>query len=303
MEIHESGEDYLETVLMLQQRMGTVRSIDIASELGYSKPTVSIAMRRLRENGYIENDDRKDIRLTKRGQEVAERMYERHLLLTELFSALGVDGKTAMHVACKIEHVISEDTFDRIREFYRQYKFIRNGGAVMAQEALQNLLNRRSIRKYAPEQIPSDKLEAVLEAGTYAPTAKNLQSPLIVVTQKPEDVAELSRLNAAVMGSESDPFFGAPTVVTVFADSGNPNGVQDASLVMGNLLNAAHAVGLGSCWINRAREVFESPEGLALKRKWGLADKWTGVGHCILGLPAEAPSAKPRREGYNVRIE
>ena len=167
-------------------------------------------------------------------------------------------------------------------------------------EAMENLLTRRSIRKYRKEQIKDSELLAVLEAGTYAPTARGTQSPLIVAVQDAEDIALMSRMNAQVWGRENfDPFFGAPTVVVVFAEAGNPNGVQDASLVMGNLLNAAHALGLGSCWINRAREVFERPEGKALLKKWGVEGDWVGVGNCILGYAeGEAPKPAPRREGY-----
>ncbi len=118
MEIHESGEDYLETILILENRMGYVRAVDIAGEMGYSKPTISIAMRRLRENGYIDVDERRDIHLTAMGREVAERIYERHVLLTKLLEALGVDGDTAAREACKIEHDISADTFSRLRNYY-----------------------------------------------------------------------------------------------------------------------------------------------------------------------------------------
>lgn len=167
-------------------------------------------------------------------------------------------------------------------------------------EAMENLLTRRSIRKYQPRQITDAELAAVLEAGTYAPTAKGTQSPLMVAVQNPEDVARMSALNARVWGREHfDPFYGAPTVVVVFAQSGNPNGVQDASLVLGNLMNAAHALGLGSCWINRAKETFEMPEGRALLEKWGVEGSWTGVGNCILGYAdGDAPAPAPRRAGY-----
>ncbi len=120
MDIHESGEDYLETILMLESRTGAVRSIDIATELGYSKPSISIAMRRLRENGYIDVDEHKDIRLTDRGREVANRMYERHLLLTEILTALGVPEENAAREACKIEHDISAETFSCIKSFYER---------------------------------------------------------------------------------------------------------------------------------------------------------------------------------------
>lgn len=167
-------------------------------------------------------------------------------------------------------------------------------------EAMENLLTRRSIRKYEARQIEDGELMAVLEAGTYAPTAKGTQSPLIIAVQDRADRDELSRINARIWGREDfDPFYGAPTVVLVLAEAGNPNGVQDASLVLGNLMNAAHAVGLGSCWINRIRETFELPEGRALLEKWGIEGNWVGVGSCILGYaagPALAPAA--RKPGY-----
>ena len=115
-EIHESGEDYLETILMLENRMGYVRAIDIATEMGYAKPTISIAMRRLRENGYIDVDQRRDIHLTALGREVAERIYERHQLLSSWLTALGVDPQTASEDACKMEHVISRESFEAIKK-------------------------------------------------------------------------------------------------------------------------------------------------------------------------------------------
>lgn len=165
--------------------------------------------------------------------------------------------------------------------------------------AYENLLTRRSVRKFKAGQIGDGELDAVLKAGTYAPTAMGRQSPLIVAVQNRDDIARLSALNAQIMGSDSDPFYGAPTVVLVLAQAGNRNGVQDASLVMGNMLNAAHALGLGSCWVNRARETFDLPEGRELLRKWGVEGDWEGVGYCILGYPdGEAPQPAPRKEGY-----
>lgn len=171
-------------------------------------------------------------------------------------------------------------------------------------DAMENLLGRRSIRKYAPKQITDAELEAVLKAGSYAPTAKGSQSPLMIAVQAPDDVAEMSRINAEIWGGSVEPFYGAPTAVVVLAQAGNPNGVQDASLVMGNLMNAAHALGLGSCWINRTRETFERPDGKALLGKWGVAGDWVGVGTCILGYPdCEAPRAKARKDGYVVYVK
>ncbi len=170
---------------------------------------------------------------------------------------------------------------------------------------LQDLKNRRSIRAYKPEQIQKEELEKILEAGTFAPTGMGMQSPKIVAVQDKETVALLSRLNAGFLpgGGNSDPFYGAPTVLVVLADKERPTYVEDGSLVMGNLLNAAYAVGLGSCWIHRAKEVFASEEGKALLEKWGLdPEKYVGVGHCILGYPADGavPQAKPRKEDYIV---
>ncbi|HJA66421.1 diguanylate cyclase [Lachnoclostridium sp. An169] len=169
---------------------------------------------------------------------------------------------------------------------------------------LNDLKARRSIRAYRPEQIKEEELQKILEAGTYAPTGMGKQSPKIVVVQDRETRDLLSRLNAEVMGTDSDPFYGAPTVLVVLADRERPTCVEDGSLVMGNLMNAAHAVGVGSCWIHRAREVFDSEEGKALLKKWGIEGDYIGVGHCILGYPAEGavPEAKPRKADYVVYV-
>ena len=153
----------------------------------------------------------------------------------------------------------------------------------MENTVLTAIKERRSVRKYKKEQISDEQLQAILEAATYAPTGMGMQSPVMVVVQKPEMVQKLSRLNAAVMGSDGDPFYGAPTVVVVLADSSRGTCVEDGSLVMGTLLLAAHAVGVDSCWIHRAREVFDSPEGKALLKEWGLPEHYIGVGNCILG--------------------
>ena len=163
---------------------------------------------------------------------------------------------------------------------------------------IQDLMTRRSIRKYKPEQITREELETVLNAGMCAPTAMNKQSPIIVAVQNKDDIAYLSKLNAAVKGMAGDPFYGAPTVLVVLADAENANAVPDGSLVLGNLMNAAHAIGLGSCWINRAREVFATDEGKALLKKWGIEGEYIGVGNCILGYPDEQPQMKPRKENY-----
>ena len=172
-------------------------------------------------------------------------------------------------------------------------------------EVLTAIASRRSCRAYKPEQITRDELDAVTTAGTWAATGMGKQSPVMVAVQDKADLAELSRLNAAIMGTKSDPFYGAPTAVLVLGEKANSNGVQDASLVLGNLMLAASSIGLGSCWINRARETFEMPEGKALLTKWGLdAEKYVGVGYCILGYPAEngthAPA--PRKADYVLHV-
>ena len=163
------------------------------------------------------------------------------------------------------------------------------------------LAKRRSIRSYKPEQITDDELKTVLEAGTWAPTAKGVQDPWIVAVQKPELLARISRMNAAVWGRDIDPFYGAPTYVLVFGSDPAvwANSVPDGSLVLGNMMNAAHAIGLGSCWINREREMFATPEGKALMQELGLPEGLIGIGALALGYPAAPPrDPKPRKENY-----
>ena len=173
----------------------------------------------------------------------------------------------------------------------------------MTNETLHTLETRRSCRAYKPQQITEEELAAVLRAGMYAPSGKNRQSARIVVVQDAAARARLTRMNAAVMGSDKDPMYGAPTILLVVADAHNPNAVADGSLVMGNLMNAAASLGLGSCWINRAKEELETEEGKALLKQWGLEGEYIGVGHCILGYPAEEPKpAAPRKADYIVRV-
>lgn len=166
-------------------------------------------------------------------------------------------------------------------------------------EAYNNLLERRSVRSYRKEQVPREILEQILEAGKFAPSGMGMQSAVMVAVQDPETVAQLSRMNAAVMGSSQDPFYGAPTVVVVFADSTRGTCIEDGSLVMGNLMNAANALSVDSCWIHRAKEVFETAEGKALMAKWGLDETYRGIGNCILGYgEGPRPAAKPRKENF-----
>jgi len=169
-------------------------------------------------------------------------------------------------------------------------------------EAMQNLLERRSIRKYKETQVPDELLDRVLEAGLYAPTGMNRQNVIMVAVRDKETRDLLMRMNAAVMGSRNDPFYGAPCVIVVLGDPETYPVVENGSLVLGNLMNAAHALGLGSCWIHRARQMFETGEGKELLRKWGLKYTLVGIGNCILGYPDEEPAPRPRLDGRIVKI-
>ena len=167
----------------------------------------------------------------------------------------------------------------------------------MNQEALKVLEERRSCRAYKPEQITEEELQAVLKAGTYAPTGMGRQSPIIVAVQDKEIIAALSKQNAAIMGRDTDPFYGAPVILLVAAKA-CPNAVYDGSCVMDNLLNAAWAMGLGSCWIHRAKEELERPFGKELLASLGLTGEYIGIGHVALGyIEGEPPAPKPRLEG------
>lgn len=169
-------------------------------------------------------------------------------------------------------------------------------------ETLKTLVTRRSIRAYKHDQIPEEILNQILEAGTYAPTGMGLQSPVMVVVQDQEMIRRLSKMNAAVMGTDSDVFYGAPTIVVVLADKSRGTCVEDGSLVMGNLMNAAASLGIASCWVHRAREVFDTVEGKKILESWGLdSAKYIGVGNCILGYADQEAEAKPRKENYIIR--
>ena len=161
-------------------------------------------------------------------------------------------------------------------------------------EVIRALKERRSIRSYRTEQVREEDLQQILEAATYAPSGMGAQPVILVAVQDPATIARLSQLNAAVMGTERDPFYGAPCVIVVLADPTYPTWVEDGTLVLGNLLNAAHAVQLGSCWINRAREMFDTEEGKALLRQWGVPEHYRGIGCCILGYADENPASKER---------
>ena len=165
-------------------------------------------------------------------------------------------------------------------------------------DIIRNMTERRSVRAYKPDQVPKDLLDQVLEAGRWAPSGMGRQPVLFIAVQNKTVRDELSRMNAAVMGGNNDPFYGAPTVILVLVDAAAGTGVEDGALALGNMLNAAYSLGLGCCWIHRAHEMFDSAEGKDLLRKWGVEGNYRGVGCCILGYPADSfPAQKPRKEG------
>lgn len=166
----------------------------------------------------------------------------------------------------------------------------------------ENLKNRRSIRLYKDAQVSDELLDAVLEAGLYAASGMNTQNTVMVAVRDKETRDQLSRMNAEVMGSQNDPFYGAPCVIVVLVDPERYTCVEDGSLVMGNLMQAAYDAGLGSCWIHRAQQMFDSEEGKSLLRKWGLPENLRGVGNCILGYADEEPAARPRKEGRIIKV-
>ena len=171
----------------------------------------------------------------------------------------------------------------------------------MDNEFLKSLRERRSVRSFRKEQITDEELRAVLEAGTYAPTGMNYQDPWIVAVQNQEFIDQLVRMNKQFTQQEGNPYYDAPTIVLVFASRPEKwkNGMADGSLVLGNMMNAAHAIGLGSCWINREREMFDTEEGRELMARFGLPEGLMGVGALSLGYPAgPLRPARPRKDNY-----
>ena len=162
-------------------------------------------------------------------------------------------------------------------------------------EAYKNLIERRSIRKYNNTKVSHDLMEKIVRAGQFAPSGMNRQIYAFVMVEDEELVAKLSKMNADAMNSTSDPFYGAKSLIIVFADTNAPTYLYDGALAMGNLMNAANALGVDSCWIHRAKEVFETPEGKEMKKTWGLPESYEGIGHCILGYREEEPGERAQR--------
>lgn len=166
-------------------------------------------------------------------------------------------------------------------------------------ETMKTIRTRRSIRKFQEKMPERELIDRVIEAGTYAATGMGRQSPIIVAVLNKEVRDKLSHMNAEIMGAAegTDPFYGAPVVLIVLADKAMPTHVYDGSLVMGNLMLAAKDAGLGSCWIHRAKEEFESDWGRELLKSLGIEDEYEGIGHCALGyVDGDYPDVIPRKE-------
>ena len=176
-------------------------------------------------------------------------------------------------------------------------------------ETLDVIRTRRSVRKFKPDMVPADVLDKVLEAGTWAPTGMGRQSPVILCVTDKAVRDELARMNREIMIETGmgvkrgmDPFYGAPVVCAVLVDAAAPTGRDDGNLVIENMLLAAADLGLGGCYIYRAKEEFERPEGKGILKKAGIEGDYVGVGHVILGYPDMTPKAAPRKENYIYRL-
>ena len=164
-------------------------------------------------------------------------------------------------------------------------------------EALEALLTRRSVRSYEARMPEQELIDKVMEAGLYAASGKNMQTAIIVEVTNKEVRDRLSVINGEILGVTSDPFYGAPVVLVVLADKSSPNHVYDGALMMGNLMNAAHALGLGSCWINRAKQTFEREDGKQMLKEWGIEGDYEGIGFCILGYATKEGKTAPQSQG------
>lgn len=170
-------------------------------------------------------------------------------------------------------------------------------------DTMKTLIERRSCRSYKADPIPQEILDQILLAGSYAATGMGKQSPIMIAVTDKKTRDRLSEMNAAIMGAGMDPFYGAPVVIVVLANKNVGTYLYDGSLVMGNLMNAAHSLGIASCWIHRAKEEFESEEGKALLKSLGIEGDYEGIGHCVLGYPAkEIQPAAPRKADWIYRI-
>ena len=171
-------------------------------------------------------------------------------------------------------------------------------------DTINTLIKRRSVRSYLDKPVEKEKLDEIIKAGEYAATASGKQSPTMILITNKDEINALEKINAEITGNPaSHPFYGAGVVIMVLGDPNNKNTVYDGSLVMGNLMNAAASLGLGSCWIHRAKETLEREDGKALLKKWGVNGDYIGIGHLIVGYTndpvlADGPARKSNYTYY-----
>ncbi|MDD6644676.1 MAG: nitroreductase [Oscillospiraceae bacterium] len=168
-------------------------------------------------------------------------------------------------------------------------------------ETLKTILSRRSVRKFKSDMVPKDIIEKIVQAGTYAPTGRGKQSPIIIAVTNKELRDKLSKMNARIMGKDEDfdPFYNAPVCLIVLANREMPTYLYDGTLVMANLMLAAEDLGIGSCWIHRAKEEFMTDEGREILKSLGIEGDYEGIGHCVLGYPdGKVSPPAPRKEDY-----
>ena len=156
----------------------------------------------------------------------------------------------------------------------------------MTNDVLQTIKNRRSVKRFLPDRVPADIVDAVAQAGLYAANGMGKQSPIILEITDKALRDRLSALNASYFPREvADPFYGAPVVLVVLADRSVPTYLYDGSLAMGNMLLAAQSLGVGACWIHRAKQMFDSEEGKLILKELGVEGDFEGIGNCVLGYP------------------
>lgn len=170
-------------------------------------------------------------------------------------------------------------------------------------DILELIKSRRSIKRYKDTPVAKELIEKIVEAGMWAPTGRNRQSPIILAITDKKIIAELSKTNAEIMGADTDPFYGAPVVLVVLADKNASTHVYDGALVMQNMMLEAHSLGLGACWIHRARETFEQPKWQNYLRTLGIEGEYEGIGNCIVGYGDIQPQEKPRKENWVYYID
>ncbi len=170
---------------------------------------------------------------------------------------------------------------------------------------LECIKSRRSIRNFKPDDVPQDLIDKVVTAGLYAPSAMGRQSCIVVEILNKEVRDQISRLNSSIIGRENtDPFYGAPVILTVFGPKDFPPYIYDGSLIMQNMMLEAHELGLGTCWIHRAKEEFETDEGRELMKAWGIKENFEGIGHLALGfIDGTTPPCHPRKDGRVIVIK